>query len=122
MTSVTGHTSAICARKVLGTNVYDTSGNKIGEIEDVVLDKLSNNIMFAIVSFGGFLGMAEKYHPMPWSTLDFDPEQGGYVVSATKEQLAAAPFDSIEALTRDDGMAYRDRAYTYYKAEPYWRN
>ena len=120
MATATGHTSAIRVKRVLGTNVKDTSGRKIGEIEDVVLDKTSNNIMFAIVSFGGFLGMAEKYHPMPWSTLDFDPEQGGYVVAATKAQLEAAPFDSIEALTRDDGMAYRDRAYTYYKAEPYW--
>ncbi len=64
--------------------------------------------------------MAEKYHPIPWSTLDFYPEQGGYVVSATKEQLKAAPFDSIDALTRDDGLAYRDRAFSYYKAEPYW--
>ncbi|MET0291273.1 MAG: PRC-barrel domain-containing protein [Steroidobacteraceae bacterium] len=120
MTTTAGHTTAICARKVLGTSVYDTAGHKIGEIEDVVLDKLSNNIMFAIVSFGGFLGMAEKYHPMPWSTLDYDPEQGGYVVTATKDQLKAAPFDSIAALTRDDGMAYRERAYTYYKAKPYW--
>ena len=120
MATTAGHTSAICARKVLGTTVYDTSGSKIGEIEDVVLDKLSNNIMFAIVSFGGFLGMAEKYHPMPWSTLDYDQERGGYVVAVTKAQLEAAPFDSIAALTRDDGMAYRDRAYSYYKAEPYW--
>jgi sporulation protein YlmC with PRC-barrel domain len=42
---------------VIGTNVKDASGQKIGEIEDIVLDKLSNNIVFAIVSFGGFLGM-----------------------------------------------------------------
>ncbi|RYG76844.1 PRC-barrel domain containing protein [bacterium] len=120
MSTRTGHTSAICARKVLGTNVYDTNGTKIGEVEDVVLDKMSNNIMFAIVSFGGFLGMAEKFHPMPWSTLDYDPEQGGYVTTATKDQLHAAPFDSIHELIKDDGMAYRDRAYSYYKAEPYW--
>jgi sporulation protein YlmC with PRC-barrel domain len=120
MTTATGHTSAICARKVLGTNVYDLSGKKIGEIQDVVLDKQSNNIMFAIVSFGGFLGIAEQYHPMPWSTLDYEPDLGGYVVAVTKEELKAAPFDSIEALVKDDGMAYRDRAYTYYKTEPYW--
>lgn len=120
MTTATGHTTAICARKVLGTDVLDPAGHKIGKIEDVVLDKLSNNIMFAIVSFGGFLGMAEKYHPMPWSTLDFDPEQGGYIVNVTREQLEAAPFDSIDELIRGDAMAYRDRAYSYYKAEPYW--
>jgi len=120
MTTATGHTSAIRAKKVIGTNVKDTTGQKIGEIEDVVLDKLSNNIMFAIVSFGGFLGMGEKYHPIPWGALKYDEREGSYVVSFTKEQLKAAPADSIEELTKDDGMAYRDRAYDYYKTPRYW--
>jgi sporulation protein YlmC with PRC-barrel domain len=122
MATMTGHTSAIRAKKVLGTNVYDTQGNRIGTIEDIVLDKLSNNIQFAVVSFGGFLGMAEKYHPMPWSALDYDPEQDGYVVTMTKDQLQAAPASSIEELTRDDGTAWRDQVYSYYKAKPYWTN
>ncbi|MCC6171346.1 MAG: PRC-barrel domain-containing protein, partial [Gammaproteobacteria bacterium] len=52
MTTASGHTQAICAKKVIGTNVHDRSGKKIGQVEDVVLDKTSNNIMFAIVSFG----------------------------------------------------------------------
>ena len=120
MTTATGHTSAIRAKKVIGTNVKDTTGQKIGHIEDVVLDKLSNNIMFAIVSFGGFLGMGEKYHPIPWSALNYDDREGSYVVSFTKEQLKAAPADSLEELTKDDGMAYRDRAYDYYKMARYW--
>ena len=59
MPTASGHTSAIRATKVCGTPVHDSSGRKIGEVEDVVLDKLSNNILFAVVSFGGFLGMAE---------------------------------------------------------------
>jgi sporulation protein YlmC with PRC-barrel domain len=120
MATVSGHTSAIRAKKVLGTNVKDTSGNKIGSIEDVILDKMSNNIMFAVVGFGGFLGMAEKYHPIPWSALDYDATENAYVVSYTKEQLKAAPAGSIDELTRDDGMAMRDRTYDYYKAPRYW--
>lgn len=120
MTTATGHTAAIRAKKVIGTNVKDATGKKIGEVEDVVLDKLSNNIMFAIVSFGGFLGIREKYHPIPWSALNYDEKEGSYVVNFTKEQLQAAPADSIAELTKDDGMAYRDRAYEYYKAPRYW--
>lgn len=58
MTTATGHTTAIRAKKVTGTTVKDRSGKKVGQVEDIVLDKLSNNIMFAVVSFGGFLGMA----------------------------------------------------------------
>jgi sporulation protein YlmC with PRC-barrel domain len=120
MATATGHTSAIRAKKVLGTNVKDTSGRKIGEIEDVVLDKQSNSIMFAVIGFGGFLGMAEKYHPIPWASLDYQPSENSYVVNYTKEQLQAAPAASIEELTGDDGVSFRDRAYDYYKAPRYW--
>ena len=115
MPTATGHTSAIRAKKVLGTNVVDPSGSKIGEVEDVILDKQTNSILFAVISFGGFLGMGEKYHPIPWSALDYDPQAGSYVVDYTKEQLKAAPAGSIEELTKDDGLAYRDRVFDYYK-------
>jgi sporulation protein YlmC with PRC-barrel domain len=120
MTTVSGHTTAIRAKKVLGTNVTDTSGKKIGHVEDVILDKQSNNILFAVVAFGGFLGMGEKYHPVPWGSLDYDPSTGSYVVGYTKEQLQAAPSGSIDELTRDDGLAFRDQTYDYYKAPRYW--
>jgi sporulation protein YlmC with PRC-barrel domain len=120
MPTATGHTSAIRAKKVSGTGVVDHAGNRIGEIEDVVLDKLSNNIMFAIVSFGGFLGMAEKYHPIPWSSLHYDKSRDAYVIEFTKEQLEAAPAGSIDELTRDDGKSFRNKAYDYYKTPRYW--
>ena len=99
MTTLSGHTSAIRAKKVIGTSVKDTSGATIGKVEDIVLDKLSNNIMYAIVGFGGFLGIGEKYHPLPWSVLDYDPDENGYVVNISKEQLKAAPAYSMEELS-----------------------
>ena len=118
--TATGHTSAIRANKVIGTGVKNLSGEKIGKVEDVVLDKLSNNILFAVVGFGGFLGMAEKYHPIPWSSLDYDEGQQSYVVDFTKEQLQTAPSDSLEALTRKDSGSYRERAYDYYQVPYSW--
>jgi sporulation protein YlmC with PRC-barrel domain len=121
MTTLSGHTSAIRAKKVIGTNVKDTSGKTIGKVEDIMLDKQSSNIMYAVVGFGGFLGMGEKYHPVPWSELDYDKDDSAYVVPFTQDQLKAAPADSLEALTKDDGMAYRDRVYEYYKVKPYWQ-
>src|ERR1700704_6858666 len=115
MTTLSGHTSAIRAKKVIGTNVKDTSGTTIGKVEDIMLDKQSSNIMYAVVGFGGFLGIGEKYHPVPWTQLDYNKDDGAYVVPYTKDQLKAAPADSLEALTREDEMAYRARAYDYYK-------
>jgi sporulation protein YlmC with PRC-barrel domain len=119
MTTASGHTSAIRAKKVIGTAVKDDTGKKIGVIEDVVLSKQSNSIMFAVVGFGGFLGLSEKYHPLPWESLDYDEELGAYRVSFTKAQLEAAPAGSIEELTRNDGD-FRDRSYDYYKAPRTW--
>jgi len=88
----------------------------------VILDKTSNNIMFAVVGFGGFLGMNEKFHPLPWSTLDYQKGRDGYVVNMTKEQLEAAPSDGIDELTRGEGnTALREEVYDYYKAPRYWQ-
>ena len=121
MPTATGHTSAIRASKVIGANVYNVAGEKIGKVEDVVLDKQNNNIMFAIVGFGGFLGMNEKFHPLPWSTLDYQKGKEGYVVNVSKDQLKAAPADGIDELTLMEGDGLRDQIYDYYKAPRYWQ-
>jgi sporulation protein YlmC with PRC-barrel domain len=120
MPTNSGHTRAIRTKKVIGTSVKNAAGEQLGQVEDIVLDKLSNDIMFAIVGFGGMMGMGEKYHPLPWASLDFDENDDCYVVTASKEQLQSAPSDTLDALTRDDGMAFRDRTYAHYNAQPYW--
>jgi sporulation protein YlmC with PRC-barrel domain len=121
MTTPSGHTSAIRGKKVIGTTVKDMNGQVIGEVEDVVLDKMSNNVMFAVISFGGFLGIGEKYHPIPWAALDYVPNEDAYVVKYTEDQLRAAPCDTIDELTRNDGVAYRDRSYDYYGVARDWQ-
>ena len=115
MTTASGHTEVIRAKKVIGTSVKNTAGEKIGQVEDIVLDKLSNNIVYAVIGFGGFLGVNEKFHPVPWSALDYDEKEDSYVVPFTKEQLQAAPADSLEQLTKGDGVgAYRTKVNDYY--------
>jgi sporulation protein YlmC with PRC-barrel domain len=69
MPTSSGHTRAIRAKKVLGTAVKTPAGESIGKVEDILLDKLSNNIIYAVVGFGGFLGIGEKYHSVPWTIL-----------------------------------------------------
>jgi len=120
MTTATGHTTAIRASRVIGTPVKNSAGETLGKIEDVMLDKTDNAIMFAVVGFGGMLGVGEKYHPLPWSVLDYDEEAQAYVVPYTRDQLEAAPSDTITELTKNDGRLQRDKVYDYYKIEPYW--
>jgi len=111
--------SLIASDKVEGTAVYGTDQNKIGELERVMIDKLSGKVAYAVVSFGGFLGIGEDYYPMPWSTLKYDPNLGGYRVGVTKSQLENAPKYSESTgwnWNRDNDR----RVYDYYKADPYW--
>lgn len=122
MTTASGHTSAILASRVNGTNVYNTAGDKIGQIEDIVLDKQSNRIMFAALGAGGFLGMGEKFHPVPWSMLDYDKDKGGYVVPVSNDVLKNAPTSDLKDLTKNDGKFgdLRETSYAYYKVDKDW--
>ncbi|MBA3520628.1 MAG: PRC-barrel domain-containing protein, partial [Rhizobiales bacterium] len=79
--------SLIAASKVEGTNVYNRQGESLGSIYDVMIDKRSGQVAYAVMSFGGFLGMGESYHPLPWKVLTYDESQGGYVVDLDKERL-----------------------------------
>ncbi len=81
----------INAEKVHGTDVYNMAGEKLGTIEDLVLDKINGSVQFAVLSFGGLLGLGDKHYPLPWSALNYDTRQGGYVVNLSKEQLQNAP-------------------------------
>lgn len=123
MTTSSGHTNAILASKVKGTAVYNSAGEKIGTVEDVVLDKLSNQIMFAALGFGGVLGVGEKYYPVPWALLDYDEDKGGYVVPLDRERLENAPAYDLKDLTKHDGSlgVAREKSYTYYNVSRDWQ-
>jgi hypothetical protein len=85
-----------------------------------MVDKRSGKIAYAVMSFGGFLGIGERYHPLPWATLKYDTRQGGYVVGVTREQLEGAPtFDGTEAPAWGD-RAYEARIHEHYRTSPYW--
>jgi sporulation protein YlmC with PRC-barrel domain len=109
----------IAAEKVNGTDVYNPEGDKLGEVEDIMLDKISGRVAYAVLSFGGFLGMGEKKYPLPWSTLSYDTRKGGYVVNIDKEMLKDAPSFEVDddiSWTRDFGRGV-DK---YYGAPSIW--
>lgn len=113
----------IPAQRVNGADVYNQAKEKIGKIEDIALDKRTGKVAYAILSFGGFLGMGDKHQPLPWSVLSYDPKLGGYVVDITKEFLALAPKLDVSELSGWDDSDSREAFYTYYGpmgARPYW--
>jgi hypothetical protein len=118
-TSITSGT-LIAAGKVNGTAVYNLAGDTLGSIDDIMIDKVSGRAMYAVMAFGGFLGIGEKYHPLPWATLKYDEIRGGYVVDLDKERLEGAPNydrDSHFDWTPDYGREVD----SYYGVPTYWR-
>jgi hypothetical protein len=105
--------------KVEGTAVYGADQEKIGSIERVMIDKVSGKVAYAVLSYGGFLGIGDDHYPTPWSSLTYDTNLGGYRTSITKAQLDKAPRYANES----DWSWSRDsdkRVYDYYQASPYW--
>jgi len=99
---------AIAASQVNGTNVYDMAGEKLGSVYDVILDKASGRAQYAIMSFGGFLGIGDKYHPLPWNQLRYDTVQEGYVVNLDRRRLEGAPVYAAGDMAAWDDMRGRD--------------
>lgn len=92
----------IDAAKVTGTAVYNGAGEKLGTIERVMLNKFSGKVAFAVLSAGGFLGLGERYHPLPWDVLTYDEERGGYNIDTPSDRLAQNPNYSREELEHLD--------------------
>jgi sporulation protein YlmC with PRC-barrel domain len=110
----------ITARKLEGTTVFGATGEKVGSIEDIMIDKASGQVAYAVLSFGGLLGIGERHHPLPWTVLKFDPVKSGYVVDFDQAILTDAPsYTSFEDVSwADEGWSRR--VHDYYKAKPYW--
>lgn len=112
------HGRLIAASMVNGTSVYNRTGDKLGSIYDVMLEKASGKADYAIMSFGGFLGIGDRYHPLPWRALTYDENQGGYVVDIDRSRLEAAPSYAANETSMWDDPAYGRRINEYYGVPP----
>ena len=96
----------ISADKVVGTAVYDAAGERLGTIDSIMLNKRSGKVAYAVMSFGGFLGIGERYHPLPWNVLTYDEAKGGYNVEHSADDLRKAPnYSRGEVDTLDYGRS-----------------
>jgi hypothetical protein len=102
--------------KVEGTTVYGAQDKKIGSIERVMIGKTDGKVAYAVLSFGGFLGMGDEYYPIPWSQLTYDTRLGGYRTNISKEQLEKAPKFSNEGDWDWEDRERGRKVYEYYDA------
>ena len=103
----------IAASKVIGTAVYNRREEHLGSVYELMLNKFNGQVAYAIMSFGGFLGLGESYHPLPWRMLTYDTRLGAYVVDLDREQLEKAPRYTATAEPADWDN-YRKQVDAYY--------
>lgn len=103
----------IASDRVEGTTVYDHQGERLGKISNFMVDKRSGQVRYAVLSFGGFLGIGHNHYPLPWSMLAYDTDRGGYVVELDKAVLERAPsYDNGQRPDYDEN--YGRNVYQYY--------
>jgi len=108
----------IASDRVEGTRVYGADGKHIGSIERLILGKQDGRVAYAVLEFGGFLGIGHYHYPLPWEKLTYDTQLDGYRIDLTKDQIEGAP-----SYADDDDTWYNDngrRVYDYYGVPPYW--
>jgi hypothetical protein len=111
--------SLIGSDKVEGTAVYGPDSKKIGKIERIMIDKMSGKVAYAVLTFGGFMGIGEDYYPLPWPNLKYDTNLDGYITGITEQQLKGAPKYSKAQSWNWNDRANDQKVYDYYST-PLW--
>jgi sporulation protein YlmC with PRC-barrel domain len=96
--------TATLASKVIDTPVFSATGEKIGFVQDLVLDKQSDRILYAAIGVGGVFGFGRRFLPIPWSLLDYRHERGGYVSSVAGDALRRSPVYPLEIIVKEVGF------------------
>jgi sporulation protein YlmC with PRC-barrel domain len=103
----------IGSNKVEGTTVYGRDGHRLGTIYNFMVDKLSGRVEYAVMKYGGMLGMGQRYYPLPWQMLTYDTREGGYRIDMTERDLQDAP--SFDRDTEPHfNESYGDRVHSWY--------
>jgi len=107
----------ISSEQVEGTDVFDRKGDKVGQIDHLMIDKTTGRVTYAVMSFGGFMGLGHNHYPLPWSALSYDTEIGGYRTAVSEQQLRDAPEFTDDAW-RDRN--WETRLHDHYGVPYYW--
>jgi sporulation protein YlmC with PRC-barrel domain len=109
----------ISSARVEGTPVYDPTGTKLGTIHSVMIHKRSGQVAYAVLSFGGFLGIGGHVYPIPWEKLVYAENRHGYIAQdVTAETIRSAPSMNLDSTDRPREM--EGEMYAYWDVNPYW--
>jgi hypothetical protein len=103
----------IGSNKVEGTAVYGRNGDRLGTIYNFMVDKFTGQVEYAVMTYGGFLGMGQRYYPLPWRILNYDIREEGYRIDMSDRDFERAPSFTRQDEPRFD-RAYKRRVHDYY--------
>ena len=110
----------LAASTLTGDPVKNSTGEHIGTVDEIMIDILSGKVAYAVLSFGGFLGMGEKLFALPWSTLRVDEDQKHFILDIDKAKLENAPGFDKEHWPDMVDQTWGNQIFAYYGAKPYW--
>lgn len=110
----------ISSRRVEGTPVYSRSGEKLGTVHAVMIGKKSGQVAYAVLSFGGLLGIGAHVYPIPWDLLTYDVDQDGYTVDVSRTQIENAPAMKLDETDRPIDRSYEEEVRSYWRTMPWW--
>lgn len=107
------------ANTLIGNEVFNQNSEELGDIKEIMLDMLSGRIAYAVMSFGGFLGMGEKLFAVPWSALVLDTTNKRFVLNVEKDRLKGAPGFNKDKWPNMADQSWSNEIHTYYGTKPY---
>jgi sporulation protein YlmC with PRC-barrel domain len=110
----------IAADKVEGTTVYNPAGEKVGTVSNIMIDKISGKVAYAVMTAGGILGMGKETIALPWDVLKYNTGKGGYVVDVDHAKLEEAPQIASADFSELEDRDFEKRVHDYYNIDPYW--
>jgi sporulation protein YlmC with PRC-barrel domain len=119
-TTTTAAATALSAKTLMGTRVVNPKNENLGKIEDLVIEPEDGRVTFAILSFGGFLGMGEKLFAVPLQAMRTSTEDRAFILNVDKERLKNAPAFDKDRWPDLSDRTFGSTVYTFYGSQPYW--
>ena len=113
----------VSASRIIGEPVVNRQNENLGEIHELVIDAKNGRLAYAVLSFGGFLGLGNKLFALPWKALEFANTENKLILNVDKEKLKAAPgFDQDAKWPDFADRTWGDSIHNYYGYSPYWKS
>ena len=111
------------ASKIIGETVVNRQSENLGKIDELVIDAKKNRVLYAVLSFGGLMGMGNKLFAMPWEAFEFSTTENKLILNVDKEKLKAAPgFEKGDKWPDFKDKLWGESIYNYYNFVPPWRS